>query len=48
MQKTVEASAEKVRVGETKRRGSKGQEKEVEKGKDDGSKESGRGMGNIG
>jgi len=57
MWKTVEASTEKIRIGEIERRGSKrrsreeerrkGQEEETEKGEDDGSKEGGRGMGNM-
>jgi len=58
MWKTVEASAGKIRIGETKRRGSerrsrkeegrKGQEEETEKGEDGGSKEDSRGVGNLG
>ena len=51
---TVEASTRKIRVRETERRGSKGrsreekerkgQEEEIEKGEDDGSKEGSREM----
>jgi len=53
----IEASAGKIRVGETERRGSKGrsgkeerrkrQKEEVEKGEDSRSEESSRGMGNM-
>ena len=56
--KAVETSAEKIGMGKAERRGSKGrsqeeerrkgQEEETEKGEDDGSKESGRRMGDIG
>ena len=58
MWKAVEASTREVRMGETKeRRGKrrkeekkrgKEEEEETEKGKNSGSKESSRGMGNIG
>jgi len=54
----VKASTRKIGVGEIERRGSKGrsrkekgrkgQEEKTEKGEDDGSKEGGRGMGNMG
>ena len=57
MWKTVETSAGKIRMGKAERRGSKersreeerrkGQEEETEKGKDNGSKESGRRMGDM-
>ena len=58
MWQTVEASAGKIGIGETERRGSKrrsreeegrkGQEEETEKREDGGSKEDSRRMGNLG
>jgi len=51
MWKLVEASAEKIGMREIEKRRSKRrkrQEEETEKGEDDGSKEGGRGMGNMG
>ena len=58
MWKAVEASTREVRMGETKGTRGKGregekkrgkeEEEEIEKGKNSGSKESSRGMGNMG
>ena len=58
MWQIVEASTRKIGVRETERRGSKGrsreekgrkgQEEETEKEEGDGSKEGGRGIGNMG
>ena len=53
MWEAVETSTGKVRMGETKGRGwekegRKIKEEETEKGEDNGSKESSRGMGNMG
>ena len=58
MWETVETSTREVRIGKAKRRRSerrsrekerrKGEEEEAEKGKNNGSKESNRGMGDMG